>query len=252
MSLLGVISLSFVLGLSGAMAPGPLLTVCIAETARRGFVASVLLSIGHAALELGIVLAFIFGLQRLLANFGVALVISLLGGGFLLWMGYGLVFGVVRKQLSLDLEVKEGEARARLHPVSAGILVSMSNPYWFLWWVFVGGAYLLQARSLGAGAMVAFYIGHISSDFAWYMLVGVLVALGMAAGRQLPIMNTIYRGIMVVCAVFLLYLGLTFVKEGVLIARTRKVPEMKPREHLIERSMAVPSREPSPVRLSSV
>jgi len=53
---------SFTLALSGALMPGPLLTVTIAESAHRGFVAGPLLMVGHAVLELALVVAIILGL----------------------------------------------------------------------------------------------------------------------------------------------------------------------------------------------
>ena len=52
---------SFTLALSGVLMPGPLLTVTIAESARRGFWAGPLLMTGHSILELLIVLAIFKG-----------------------------------------------------------------------------------------------------------------------------------------------------------------------------------------------
>jgi threonine/homoserine/homoserine lactone efflux protein len=42
---------AFVIALTGAMAPGPLLTVTIAHTVRRGGWSAMLLLVGHALLE---------------------------------------------------------------------------------------------------------------------------------------------------------------------------------------------------------
>ena len=59
---------SFTLGLSGILTPGPILTVTIAESARRGFKAGPLIISGHALLELILVLAIILGLGTYLKS----------------------------------------------------------------------------------------------------------------------------------------------------------------------------------------
>lgn len=231
--ILAILISSFIIGLTGAMAPGPLLTVTITETARKGFFTSVLLMVGHSLLELVIMIAFLFGLRNLLTNIGVALAVSFLGGGFLIWMAYGILSGVLSGKMNLNLESKN-ESGSGMHPVFAGILVSISNPFWFVWWASVGAAYFLEARALGMTAIGAFYIGHISSDFFWYCLVGVLVSLGFAVGRQHQMMNSIYRGVMIFCALFLVLMGLKFINNGAVIARTHHVPEFKIERHLLQ------------------
>ncbi len=52
---------SFVIGLSGAMAPGPLLTITIAESIKRGPWVGPLIVLGHGVLELTMVIAIISG-----------------------------------------------------------------------------------------------------------------------------------------------------------------------------------------------
>ena len=49
--LAGLASTSFIVALSGALMPGPLLTVTVGEAARRGFWAGPLIMVGHALLE---------------------------------------------------------------------------------------------------------------------------------------------------------------------------------------------------------
>ena len=53
---------SFIVGLSGAMMPGPLLAVTIRHASVRGFSAAPLLVLGHAILEAALVCLLLFGL----------------------------------------------------------------------------------------------------------------------------------------------------------------------------------------------
>jgi len=61
-NLLTIFASSFVIALSGALMPGPLLTATISESSQRGFVAGPLMIAGHAILELTLVIALLAGL----------------------------------------------------------------------------------------------------------------------------------------------------------------------------------------------
>jgi threonine/homoserine/homoserine lactone efflux protein len=110
----------------------------------------------------------------------------------------------------LELHTESAEpARDRTgllqNPIIAGAAVSISNPYWILWWATVG---LMFFSALASNAFVivgAFYLGHISGDIIWYMLVGGAVS----TGRKL-LSPKVYRAIIGVCGVFLIWLGATF------------------------------------------
>ena len=137
-SALGLGAAAFAIGLTGAMAPGPYLTVTITRTIQRGRVSALLMLAGHAILEAVLLVGFAFGLQDFLLRPTVSAALSVLGGGFLLWMGGSLLWGALKGSVATDLEAAEIESR--MGPVVQGAVVSLSNPYWLLWWVTVGAA----------------------------------------------------------------------------------------------------------------
>ena len=57
---------SLMIGFSGALSPGPLLLLTIEETTKIGAKAGILISIGHALLELIVVIALYNGLNNFL------------------------------------------------------------------------------------------------------------------------------------------------------------------------------------------
>lgn len=197
MNLIVIAGTSFLLGFSGAMMPGPLLTLTIAETMRRGVVAGPLLIFGHALLEGVLVVSLFLGLARWVEHPWVFLSIALLGGAMLVMMGFGMLRQIPRLRLQFAADDKP-----RLHPVAAGVLVSLANPYFSLWWATVGLTYLLVARDAGWYGVIAFYLAHISSDFVWYAFVSGMIGFG----RRF-ISDTVYRGMIAVCAVFLIGFG---------------------------------------------
>ncbi|MHB9095001.1 MAG: LysE family transporter [Eubacteriales bacterium] len=208
MHLLGIFFTAWIVGFSGAMMPGPLLTVTISESAKRGGKAGPLLMIGHSILELALVAALVVGLKSYLSNERFITIVSVLGGFFLLWMGYGMIKEAWTGKVSLDLAVKERSAV--LGPIMTGILVSVSNPYWTIWWATFGLSYITKAWVYGFGGLAFFYMGHILADFSWYGAVSFAVSKGKGL-----MSDRLYRGIIAVCGAFLIGLAVTFIKAGI-------------------------------------
>lgn len=195
---------AFVIGLSGAMSPGPYLTVTIARTLRDGRRAALMMLVGHALLEAALLAGFAFGLASVLRLHVVTVIMGFVGGGVLLWMGGNLLWGAWRGTVVADLNA--AEETSRVGPVAHGALVSLSNPYWSLWWATIGITLAIKGLSFGPLGVLAFFLGHQAADVAWYSV----VIFAVSAGRHL-LSDRIYRNVMAVLACFLLYLGATFV-----------------------------------------
>lgn len=207
MELAGFFFTNLLVGFSGAMMPGPLLTVTINESARRGFKAGPLLVLGHAVLELGLVVGLLLGLSKVFQNPLFAVVIGLVGGALLLWIGFDMARNAWRGTLSLDLAVTDKKVLSG--PVLLGIVISLSNPYWFLWWAGIGMSYITMASAMGPAGLGAFFGGHILADLIWYSA----VAAAVAGGRQL-MSDRIYRWVIGLSGLFLIWLGIDFFRSG--------------------------------------
>ena len=199
MEILTLFSGSFILALSGALMPGPLLTLTVAESARRGFRAGPLLMTGHGLLELILIIAVIAGLGPLLESRPVMGWVALVGGLMLAWLGIDMVRTAPRRTLVQTIDPGGGGGA---HPIVMGALVSLSNPYWTLWWATIGLGYLLTSMQFGVNGVAAFFSGHISADFAWYCL----ISLGVSRGRNL-LGDAGYRTVIRCCGVFLVGFG---------------------------------------------
>lgn len=208
---------SFIIGLSGALMPGPLLAVTVRDTTRRGFVAAPLLVLGHGILELLLVMLLLLGLAEWVRGDGAATVIALAGSAALLWMAVGMLreirglrFEAPGEGTPRAVPSGDGKAGALWRPVVDGVVASISNPYWSLWWATIGLGYLVLSRGHGPAGIISFFAGHILSDAAWFLFVGLTVSLGR--GR---FTDRIYRGIVGVCAGFLFLFALSFGYFGV-------------------------------------
>ncbi|MBW2018682.1 MAG: LysE family transporter [Deltaproteobacteria bacterium] len=195
--LFGIFGTSFVIALSGALMPGPVLTVTISESSRRGFWAGPLIIVGHGILELALVILLLLGLGPYLSQDIVFGVVGLLGALILMWMALSMFRSIPSLKFNLA-----SDADTRGNPVWAGILMSLANPYWIIWWATIGLGYIVYAMKFGAVGVIAFFAGHISADFAWYSA----VSLAISKGRSF-ISDRLYKGIIAVCASALVVFG---------------------------------------------
>lgn len=200
----------WLVGFSGAMMPGPVTTLVVTASARHGFRAGPLVTLGHAAVEIGMVIALYLGLDQLLNQDAVAGAIGILGGIVLLWMGWGIAQSAWRGEVSFDATRRARGVTLSTHPTLAGALATIANPYWLLWWATVGAANLITFRTFGVAGMLAFYFGHTLADWVWNMVVAFVVATGRRG-----MTNQIYRGILVGCGIFLIGLSVYFVNAGI-------------------------------------
>ena len=196
---------SFVIGFSGAIMPGPMLTVTIREAGRHGLWAGPLVVLGHGLLELALVVALLQGLDRWLQTPLFTGTVGLVGGLMLLVMALAMLRGLrgLRLQLEGDPGGRKGGA------VLGGVVTSLSNPYWTLWWATVGMGYLTLTTGTGVPGTVAFFTGHILSDLVWFTLIATLIH----CGRRF-FTDRLYRWLVGSCALLLLYFAAVFTHSG--------------------------------------
>jgi len=205
---LAVFWMSFLIGFSGALVPGPVLTATIKEAGRQGTRAGPLVVLGHGIAEIGITVALILGLSSFLTDLTVRRTVAMVGGGFLGWMGLSMLYRL--KSAGPDLTQRNQQPpQKHTAPILLGISTTLSNPYWFGWWGTIGATLLVASSSLGYMGIVAFMTGHISSDLAWYTIVSYVVSLGLSYNR-----GTWYKVTFAICGGFLIAAGVVFFRYG--------------------------------------
>lgn len=202
--LFNIFASSFIIALSGALMPGPLLTATISESSQRGFITGPLLIAGHAILELVLVIALLLGLAPFFQLPAVFVATALAGAVILFWMAFGMFRSLPSLRLSW-----EGDHKRRNHPIISGILMSVSNPYWIIWWATIGLGYILYSWRFGLWGVAFFFAGHILADLAWYSF----IAAAVAGGKHF-LTDRLYRGLIAACAVFLVVFAGYFAYAG--------------------------------------
>ncbi len=203
MSLLLIGFSSFVVAFSGALVPGPLFSITVAESARRGASAGPVIIAGHGILELTLVILIALGFGPLLTVSSVKFAISVAGGLMLIFMGCRLV----NDGRGAKLLVSGERERGGMHPFFSGIIGSISNPYWSVWWLTIGMGYLVSSLKFGMQGVVVFFAGHIMADLCWYSA----VSFAVSKGRRV-IGDRGYRFMLYFCGLFLIGFGIWFLK----------------------------------------
>lgn len=203
LSLLGLAGSSFAVAFSGALMPGPLLVATVDLSARHGARSGPLIVLGHGLLEAVLVAGLAAGLAPLLTSAPVLAAIGLVGAAMLWWMAAGML-------RATSLEAMNGHGLGgRLHPVWAGVVLSLVNPYWLIWWATIGLGYILASQRFGLAGVALFLVSHVSADLLFYALVSAAVARGKSV---LP--PRLFRGLALACAALLILSGGLFAYLG--------------------------------------
>lgn len=155
-----------VISLSGVMMPGLMFGVTIAKSLKSPW-AGTQISLGHAVIEVPLILLIYFGIARLFQNTIVEVILSVIGGGMIIWLGVSMF----RARVKL---VQRGEDLP-YNAFVTGIVTSVLNPFFLLWWATIGSMLVVKFREFGVIGLVAFIVVHWLCDLVWLSFVSVLV-----------------------------------------------------------------------------
>lgn len=202
MSLAAFLATTVAISTSGALSPGPVTAMTIGHGTRDRH-AGALVAIGHAMIEVPFVVVLTVGFGEVLDSVWLRTGIGFAGGACLLWMGMSMLRSARRANL-----VGPDAARSR-GPVSCGVLLTATNPYFYLWWLSVGMTLVLQATSYGLAAFVLFITVHWLCDLVWLWLMS---ALSFKGGDLFG--EKFQTGAFVVCGLVLTGFGVKFVVDA--------------------------------------
>ena len=202
MTLPTFLAMTFAISLSGALSPGPVMAATLGYGTNHRH-AGAPVTLGHTVIEFPVILLVLFGAGAFLKNDTVRTVVALAGGICLLWMGLGMLRSAWRSQLTAG-----GSASGR-GPFSAGVLLSASNPYTYLWWLSVGITLIAGAQAFGPVGIVLFVLVHWACDLCSLWLLSALSFKGSQLfGTQFQ------TGIFVVCGLALAGFGAKFLFDA--------------------------------------
>ncbi len=163
-----------VISLSGVMMPGPMFAVTLAKSYRSPW-AGARVALGHAVIEVPLILLIYFGFAPFFKNNTVQLVLSIVGGAMIIWMGIAIFRARAR--------IAQTDKELPYSAFTAGILTSGLNPYFLLWWATIGSMLVMKFLDFDASGffdsnvirLTVFIVVHWLCDLVWLSFVSILV-----------------------------------------------------------------------------
>lgn len=154
------------ISLAGAIAPGPIMVVTLAkglEDPRAGFK----IALGHILIDTPMILLIYFGLGEFFQDSGLQFALSILGGGVFIWMGFAL--------FRARAHIVQSTTGLRYNAFTLGILTTVLNPMFLLWWATIGTLFITRIYSYGIMGLVAFILAVEIPNLIVYSTASVLV-----------------------------------------------------------------------------
>jgi threonine/homoserine/homoserine lactone efflux protein len=195
-------------GFSGAMMPGSLLTYTIKQSLTHGPYSGFIITLGHALLELVLIILILLGLDIILQSDAAQITIGIAGGLMLAYMGADMMIKSIKNKISVHTD---GERSGSRNMLLSGALISAANPYFLLWWAVIGLVLMMNSYdSFGIAGVCVYFFGHISADFIWYGAVTIIVGTTRKFIKQTP-----YRIVIAILGGLLIFFGGNFVYGAV-------------------------------------
>jgi threonine/homoserine/homoserine lactone efflux protein len=198
---LGLFLLSVaVISLTGVMLPGPMTAATIAKGYQNKN-AGALIAIGHGVIELPLIAAIYLGVGPFLGLPAVVNGIYIAGGVALFYLGFRMF------RTAGDAPEEVGGLPAS--SVVTGIVVTGTNPAFYVWWVTLGAALVAGAARFGVIGVVLLGVVHWPCDLVWseFLSMGTFKSRKWWTGK-------VQRIVFSVCALVLLGFGAWFVFSG--------------------------------------
>ena len=181
--------------------PGPMFAVTLAKSYKSPW-AGTQIALGHAVIEVPLILLIYFGFAQFFQNSVVQLVLSILGGGMIIWLGISM--------FRTRTEVVRGGKDLPYSAFIAGIITSGLNPFFLLWWATIGSMLIMESLNFGITGFALFISIHWLCDLVWLSFVSILVYRTRSLwGRKFQ------EGLFITCGLLLIGFGIWFVASGV-------------------------------------
>ncbi len=175
--------------------------VTVAKSYKSRF-AGTQIALGHAIVEIPLILLIYFGFARFFQHELVQLSLSVLGGAILIWLGIGM--------FKTRARVIEAGKDLPYNSVVTGVVTSALNPFFILWWATIGSMLIMNSLEFGITGFALLIPLHWLCDLVWLSFVSMLVYKTQSLwGRKFQ------EGLFIACSLLLVGFGAWFLVSGI-------------------------------------
>ena len=197
---LTILLAGMMLGLSGGLMPGPLLTLVISETLKHGVRAGIKVSLAPLLTDAPIIFATITILRQLTDVHTVYGLIALGGAAVLIFFG---VESLRYRGSNLQLETVSPKS------LKKGILANIFNPSPYIFWMSIGAPMVLKAAKIQIPLAIGFVVGF------YLLLVGSKIVVAIIVGKSRRFLKSAYYVYAIrILGIFLIGFALLFIKDS--------------------------------------
>jgi len=190
-----------VISSSGVMLPGPMFAVTLAKSYKSPL-AGTQIALGHAVIEVPLILLIYFGFAQFFQNTIVQLVLGIVGGGMIIWLGISM--------FRARAQVVRGGKDLPYSAFTAGILTSGLNPFFLLWWATIGSMLIMRFLDFGIMGLAVFIVVHWLCDLVWLSFISVMVYKTHSLWSR-----KFQEGLFIACSLLLVGFGGWFLISGI-------------------------------------
>ena len=194
------LSAGTLLGLAAGFSPGPLLVLVISETLRHNIKAGLKVSIAPLVTDVPIILISLLLLNRLTGFKPVLGCISILGGLFILYLGYESL-----KTRGIEFNLTS----AGTGSFRKGVITNALNPHPYIFYMTVGAPIIFKSLNQNILSTVLFVGSFL------FLLVGSKVVLALVVERSRSFLRgPVYIWVMRILGALLLLFSLILFRDG--------------------------------------
>jgi threonine/homoserine/homoserine lactone efflux protein len=168
LSLPALVATAFLVSLATVAVPGPITLVASRLALSHRVNAVVFFLLGVTLVDVALFVALAAGAAPTLRRIGALPLVETIGGLALFWVGVASL----REHRASRGSAPAGavtEPRNVLAGFLLGVLTSLGNPHYWIWWVTAGLAFVEAARSHGRGGLLWMLGALVGGVVAWYI-----------------------------------------------------------------------------------
>ena len=205
-TIIGLLITVQLLSATGALAPGPLFVTNLIYGVHGGWKSGFKVALGHMIVEFPLYMVIGLGLISVMYMADFKMLLGVLGGTVMLIFGALQMVNIFRGRNELA-NMKLGKHG----PLIMGILLSAFNPFFILWWLFIGSTFIYATINiLSYYGLPLIYVSHVWMDFVWLSLTAHMAFIGRNILRE-----KYYRFFVGILGLILIVFGIHFISKSV-------------------------------------